>query len=357
MTISRSFFGRSAAALALVGLCAGPLAPTAAFAADEEDTALLAYLGLTAAEGKTELGDKAGELEAAFLMDMLLGSLGEAVRGKVNTATAGMTGITVIPLADAEKIDLRALDVVKTRIELIKNQVAGVDQSLCKIKKANDNKGGDSGNEAGIDTSFGGLAQAVLGAVKTDTKYSGIVVTNGRDAVMDAITSVPLANMGRWFIPSERQFSNRTLAADLASPVQGARNALARCKDSPVQKAQLDAALALADSLTAPGKDGAPSLLEQAIPLENLVPGTTYVLRVAQGKAGGSLANRSNIWTTIGVVNGLTVRGGVTASWRLTKADTGDIVGSGTIRCATPAVAFKDVHRTTKTTTCGSSGS
>lgn len=381
MTISKSIFRRSAAALALAGLCAGPLATTPAFAADEEEVGALAFFGLTAATGKTTLGTGAGELEANLLMTSLLDSFGTTVRAAIDPSirlsetnvdeaqekarllmaptppshAAGTMSdkIRVLPVADDQVLDFRALDIVNTRMTEITTIIGSVSEGNCKTPPTAEGATKSDGKEAGIDGSFGGIATAILGAMMEDKTVTGIAVTTPTSMLINAITSDKLTQ-GKWLIPSERIFGDRSLAEDLSTQLDLARTKLAKCKANAIYKADLERALALGNSLTEPGKDGAPSLIEKAIFLSGITPERTYILRVSVAKAGGSMVNRSSIWTSIGVVDGVSVRGGLAASWRLIKADDGTVLDSATVSCSTKAVKFGQVHAvdTAPKTTC-----
>lgn len=335
---------RITAKLASIALIYVALLPATALAEDEKDLAILAGLGLTAAEGKTKLGNDGGSLEAMLLMSSLLDTYGQTVR----TNTAGVpTGAIIIVASESEKIDLRAKQIFDVRMDLIANRLSVltpqfVQQNCAPSKPVKPLTPSGGGSEASLDGSTTGVVTALLGALRTDTDITGVKADVADFLLINAITSVRPTNT-EWLSLADRQFGDPSLLEGLNNHVGRIDNLLVSCKEKKDIVASLNELKALADGLIAPGKDNSASILEQAVLLSGIDRDKLYVLRIGGTKSGGSLVNRTNIWTTLGF-NGTTIRGGLVSGWRLVKALDGTVAGSGIIRCATPALSFGEVH-------------
>lgn len=334
---------RLTATLASIAAVASSLSPIAARAEDDtEKLAILGGLGLTAATGKATLGTDAGSLEAMLLMAALLEEYGTSVRKKALGAVKSSAD-RVIVVSETEKLDLRAKLIFDTRLKLITEQLDAIPVSQCKTTANTTLKSSGGGNKAALDASPIGIANALLGALRTDTTVTGIKADVSDYLLISAVLSAA-PGTGRWFLPAERQFGDRADADTLQKQTERANGLLLKCKGKPDIVKSLNEALAIANGLSAPGKDGAASILEQAVFLSGIDPLHTYILRIGGTKSGGSLVNQSNIWTTLGA-DGVSIRGGLVSSWRLISASTGLIESSGTIHCATPAFRFTSVHK------------
>lgn len=364
MTKSISFFGRSAAALALVGLCTGPLAAPA-FAADEEELGLLAFLGLTASTGTTEVKGDAGKLEASLLMAPTLTKAAKEVLSELGKEPAVPTIQPIIPVFGNSTLDMRALAIARMRVDSIEQ----IDKSItaCPIVKAvaDPSKGVDvagaaeaGGGNKSLDTSAQGILSAVTSLLKTDTTYSAIALTPNNEMFLNALAQ---AGGDRILIPSERIFvSKRKLEGRLITAMASLSNKAATCTKAKESKdqatktaaetklAEILKAVALANSLTALGEKGAPSLIEQASLLEFEETEKPLILRVEIATVGGTMVQRKNVLTTLGLDGGIGIRGGVALGWRLIDPETGKMKKGGTIICSSPVANFGNVYEKAK---------
>lgn len=299
-------------------------------AADDEDVAILAALGLTAATGKTEVKDKGGELESYILSSYLLKSAATAI---VKDVPAGQYAL----LAENDKYDLSKLAMVRTRILWLREKTDQATAACRGIQRPSITEG--------VSTGFPSIAQAVTGALKTDTTLSGIEVSIADQMLLNAIAA---RSPGSFVVPAEATGFDPAGSA-LAASLFGIAKDLAdlpnkeKCLADADRKASYKALVDTVDAMLAPGKDGAPSLLESALMVEALSAQNLKVLRVKIIKAGGSVVNRSNIWTTLGA-NGLTISGGLIATYRVVDPTNGSISKSGTVVCRTAARSMQQIN-------------
>lgn len=155
---------RTLASTLAMGLALAASAP--AHADDDTDTALLAYLGLEAASGKSSLGEHGGEIEAWLLTS---GAIEAAAQRIADTALAVPNAPQqfVVLKAD-EKVDFAAARLIFARLNDFAARFAAA--------------GGCSGPAAqDAFAAHGGLPTPtladVVGAIKTDKTITGIEVT------------------------------------------------------------------------------------------------------------------------------------------------------------------------------------
>lgn len=302
---------------------------------DTEDIALLAALGLNAADGKATLGDKAGELEGYVLMASLLHKAGEKIR-----TAAQASGKVIVPLAGEQTFSLIDYNITKTRLDAIQQEMQATlpENSACAIA-------GDVPRGFVPDGTSIGIVD-IVGALKTDTEISGYTVDPGTQMLINAI----VAESDIWRIPSEIvAVSGKSELLSSYAQIIGrtAYFAGGACekKFEAIGKALLDRAR----TLSTPSEKGAPSALEKAVLIEAFARDATdfRILRVDVEKAGGTLINRSNIWTTIGF-NGVTMSGGLVVTYRLVDPVNGKIEKADTLVCYSPSQSLRAIARSSK---------
>jgi hypothetical protein len=366
---------RAVAAVASIAMIVSALTPAATMAQDasgtsDEELGLLAYLGLEAAEGKAEIKDEAGNLEAAILMAPTLHHAAKALFQH----NAFYGSFPIIPLVGGATLDMRALAVTKMRLAVIKRintSVAGncpkfepkpVSGTAVGKPKAieGESGGGDDNDDGGIklDDSTQGLLSNALALLKTDTTYSGIKLTANNEMLLSALAD---AAGDRIFIPGERIFLTDNpfdtelvqLVAAIEPKLQSCtkyKEAAEKAKDEEAVNTvkaiveQLQLAKSLAATLTALGEKNAPSLIEQAGVLHHAQTENPMVLRVDIAAIGGTMVQRKSVWTTLGIDGGISIRGGVALGWRLLDPTSGKAVSAGTVYCASPTSAFHNVY-------------
>lgn len=185
-----------------------------------------------------------------------------------------------------------------------------------------------------------------LGAFRTSSSFSPVAVTLGSQLFKNAILAQP-AGTAKWVIPGD--INQPTGGETLIKRFTGVRETLipfadGKCDkiDEAIKKAAMTL-LGRADGLAA-SKDGAPSLLDRAVQAESMLAGEgdLKVLRVDVDRAGGTLVNSSNIFTTLGLP-GVTMRGGMVVSYRLTDPKDGKPKTSGLIICRVPQKLLKTI--------------
>lgn len=315
---------------------------------ETEDVALLAYLGLTAAEGKTTLGDKAGELEGYILTSGLLNNVAVEVRKDIGSALSRDPAITdqtrLIPLAGDQRLTLSSYYLARSRLRALDRTASSELPSICPQRA----REGGRDRIKGVDLK----AADVVGAFKTDTSITGYTIDPGVQLVINAISADGVDLAGKkfrlgWWLPDElgviaensELLGLYTKVLDNAAPY-----AAGKCDKAYVDQA--NAIIAATKAVAAPGDDGAPSLLESGMLLEGLLAGggAPQVLRVDVEKAGGSLINRSNIFTQLGF-NGLTISGGMIVTYRLVDPASGTVRLSNTLICHHPQRSLGQVAR------------
>jgi hypothetical protein len=122
--------------------------------------------------------------------------------------------------------------------------------------------------------------------------------------------------------------------ADPAKPTQ-------EHKDLTAALARFDAASA---RITTADASGAVPLA-QAMRLEAMSRGNPRVLRVYVDRAGGSLVNRTNLLTTLGMADPVRVSGGMFASYTLTAPASGRVLSADVITCRTTSTRLSSVQR------------
>ncbi len=303
-------------------------------AADDEDVALLAFLGLEAAKGETTVGDKGGQLESYILSTYMLKSAGAKINSQI-------TGDDIVLLSHDEKFDLTAIGKVNARLDLAERTMAAV-QKICAGRA-------QEAEIKGLSLSAKNISQSIVGAIKTDTNISGIEVSVDDQMLINAIAGAT-ADPTKYTIPSENVWLDFSLDGDgpfkRARDLQGELDALSgdNClKQDPVKSA-FAAVKGLLTTITAPGDKQGPSLLESAIKLSDYANSNVKVLRVKAIKAGGTLIKRSNIWTTLGLMRGETISGGLIATYRLIDPKTGLVETAGSIVCRTKARKMAEIN-------------
>lgn len=348
---------RATAMLAGVALVSAGFTPGVAMAEDDaERLGLLAYLGLEAADGTTEVKADAGKLEAALLMAPTL----EAAAAKLFEKLTS-TG-KIIPLVGSMKLDLRALAITEMRLTTIASiETVATDCSELKETpgglKITSTDGDDGAKTRKLDDSTQGILSSAVALLKSDTTYSAIALTANEQMVLNALVA---KGGGRIFQPEDRIFLKGNpydiRLVTLVSKLEGKKSKCtvkAESKDKKVaaaakeQLADIDRAMTLANSLIALGEKAAPSLIEQAGVLQMTATEQPElrILRVDISAIGGTMVQRKNVFTTLGLDGGISIRGGVAMSWRLVNPADGYAVSGGTIICASPVSGFQNVYK------------
>lgn len=318
--------------------------PAGTLAAQETDTpTLLAYLGLSAADGKTTVGDNAAAVEAHMLASAMAIKAASKIKERVKTA-AGTS--RVVLLVGDEKFSLAPYYQTLNAIASLNSD------AQIFIDKARAAGCGDVGGPAltqPTQRDFDFTASDIIGAFRTSTTLSAAPVTVGLELLKSAMAVPTTSQTGiTWVSPADvmQPSGGQALRDDLGrarARIRPYSSGACDKVDKEISKAA-DALLAASNALTA-SKDAAPSLLEQASQLAGLIEDNRpiRVLKVDMAKAGGTLVNTSNIWTSIGFP-GLTMRGGLVATYRLIDPVSGQTEAAGIVACRYPKRLLQTIN-------------
>lgn len=350
----------AATALFTVGLAApanGQDSPAGDGGDDTETKTLLAYLGLTAAAGENTVGEGAGGIEG----HMLAAAMASKAAGLIlaDTAIAGdvvlLSGTETFSLGDSYQAN-RQLTLLESETRRFVTQVAGTRCILPGSKVAP--QAVDPGTKsvtaiplAQPEKKFDFQVSDALGAFRTSSSFSPVSVTLGPQLFKNVLLAKPKAGV-TWVIPGD--LNQPTGGEELLKTFTGVRESLipfadGKCDgtDAAIKK-EAATLLARADGLAA-SKEGAPSLLDRAVVARSMLSsgsGTPdkvlKVLRVDVDRAGGTLVSSSNVFTTLGIP-GVTIRGGLVVTYRLTDPVNGQRHSAGTIICRVPQKLLKRI--------------
>jgi hypothetical protein len=299
---------------------------------DTETASLLAYLGLTAASGQNTVGEGAGGIEGHMLAAAM------AMKAAKKIAEDGNLSGPVILLNGAETLSLGETYQAQRQIEILESEKDRFARQLAP-----------AGCPAPA-VKFFGLDEVqvqpsdILGAFRTSSSFTPVSVNFGPQLFKNAMLAQKKAGL-TWVIPGDVQ--QPTGGQGLAARFVRLREfwipyADGKCDNEAVKKAAATQ-LARVDGLAA-SKEGAPSLLDRAALAESILSAGTdlKVLRVDVDRAGGTLVNSSNVFTTLGFP-GVTIRGGMVVTYRLTNPTNGQTLSSGIINCRVPKKLLKTI--------------
>lgn len=310
-------------------------------------------LGLPKPEGKTELEGEAGKLEGWMLASATLGVAAARIDTEVQTWLAGNNAAGPIILLDADDIlDLRVGELLRAEIQ---SQTDAYDSAMIKAKCSNAPVRGAAA--AAIIPAIG----TILSLLKTDTKMSGFSFDTAEGALINALAG---QGGGRYVIPADLAApgAGGTTLAKLTA-FTGLRDAAETCRieieaaagdDAKAKKA---AAVRLAPLVVLAArsqtwldaaserKDGKPSRIELAMTADTLLASSPspYILRLRVEKAGGSLLQRSNLFTMLGAP-AVGITGGTVVSWRMSTASDGITRTGGILVCRTKLTNLNAIH-------------
>lgn len=332
-----------------------------------ETVLLLSALGLTAPDGNTELGEGAGQLESHMILAQTLDTFGSTLTTELLNSDEVNNNDKVILWAGDGRFSLGMLALVESRLAVLGQRIFDAGE-LCP-PPASDGDGpvgikgvdgdGDSDGGTRIDLSGTGIARTLVDLLRSDTEFSGVTLDPSEELVVNAVAS---ADGLRYVIPSDVAYQDNSsiLAAYTAQAERVSELAQKPCAkvDKSPEKAFVTLMQSSLAALSNPGKDGAASMLEQAIMMEPLRPdhhgAPIKVLRLNVEMAGGTIEQRSNIWTTLGLYSGVRISGGMVGSYRMTDGMDGSVITSGVFYCTAPIRSFGDANRAPRTNTQGS---
>ncbi|MGI9376971.1 MAG: hypothetical protein ACR2PC_12890 [Tsuneonella suprasediminis] len=310
------------------------------------EQARYSFLPQSPAEGKTTLGEGAGQSEASMLTTIAIQAAALEIRKKATGSQTAKIAANTLVIGGSDTLDISAY--IAFRAEAIgvetqlKDALGVADLPACPT--------GTVGPEL-IGPGIGALVSGLAGMLRTDTEIRGVKTDLNDDLLVRAVA----AQNPNLVIPKYRVAP--TVEAD--NPVvctmeqfnAARRQAQARLAAKPAPaaavKARLEAAVKRSEdfyqSWTKPAENGNVRLAAAIAQAELVAPGV-QVLRVHLDSQGGSLLTRRNLWTALGA-RAVAVSGGVVASFTLDDPFTGKVTKSGVFVCGTTLVSFRRVQK------------
>lgn len=323
------------------------------------EKAKIEALGLSKFENKTTIESGGGAIEATMLTSRAVREAAARI-GQVSwdkdtkTCPTEVSGHFLL-LTATEKYDVN----VPVAISI---QINGIAQMLvAAIGKDDPNvatilAGGASDASMLSATALIGFVNAAASLLANETKVSGIEINSINDASLIMATApkmcgvgvVPSASMGAIELAKSQTLqklgillSLRGFAANELQEIP--ENATGKLK---ARAAALTSAIATYDAfigkISTVGADGQ-SPLSQALLIERFPAASTKIVRISLNKAGGSLINSKNLWTTLGV-DPVKVTGGLVVTYTITEAATGLITKGETFSCQTTLTSLRKIH-------------
>lgn len=306
------------------GFVVAALAATPAQADDAEKVAVLSYLGLDAASGKTEVGEKGGELESWIAAGALAKTAACEIAREINGGAAVqppapcsslVLAEPVLVLGDGEAFNFGPYVLVSARLKRLQKTFELL--GSCSTQGLVAQSAPDPSN----------LPAAIISALKTDTKITGTEVKLEERALVNAVAGVlgPQAILRDGLVAAGDK-----LDADWAELANQASRVGTGCKgdDGKAAVAFFDASEKVLF-----GGDG-PSLFDQARALQPIANGRLpqHILRLRVEHVGGTLINAQNILTTLGAP-AVSLSAGMVISYRFTDTATGGATRAGIVVC------------------------
>jgi hypothetical protein len=308
------------------------------------DQAKVKALGLPEFKNETTLETGGGVIEANMLASRAVRAAADHIKLS-SKCTNAIDGLNYLMLTPSEKFDVNAPVFVQLHAGAVEAQ----------LRQALDLRAGTSVAFSGAGAILG-IVQAAASLFASETKVSGVDLPSINDAALIMATAgslcgkgiVPSASIG--LIDPEHSVIIKSLS-ELQILKLTAADARRIIPDSgtPEQKrkaAALDAAMTSYDGfiakISAVDANGQ-SPLSQALLVEKYPAASTKLIRIAVNKAGGSIINSKNLWTTLGV-DPVKVSGGLVVSYSITKADTGAVTKSETFTCQTSLASLRKIQ-------------
>lgn len=329
------------------------------------DRARIEALGLPSFEGTTTLNTGAGAIETTMLASRALDAAAQTIRGDIlagdddcsraqsQGASAGspatrQRACPIIVLAGDEAIDFGRIGALEVEMNALDTMFTHLGFGPAASSEAG---GGAPAVIAAISAAAGLLRSNTtvtpvdLQALSHRALATAVAGRLGADAILPsaAIGSIPEPQASALLRKLNELFDRRLR-------VQQARDAIVlRDPTKPTQRHKdLTAALARFDTfaarVTTPDSNGAVPIV-QAVRLESILGQGSRILRVHLDRVGGSLINRTNLLTTLGIADPVRVSGGLVASYTLTDPANGSVVKAGMITCRTTTARLRSVQR------------
>jgi len=324
----------------------------------------ISALGLPSFEGRTTLNQGAGSMEATMLASYAVDAAALRISGQVERAQSAANPTTnVIVLAGDEALDFGRVGAMDTELNAISDVFAQLGFAAPHVAEAVPLEGSEAGGVAA--SAVIAAATAAAGLLRSNTEVTALdLQAISNRALATAVAArldsaiLPSAAIGRladspasasgWrgmslFQKYTNLLERRRLINEARgpAPVEPAKPT-ERYKELTAALARFDAAAA---RITTPDATTGVVPLAQAMRLEAMSRDNPRVLRVYVDRAGGSLINRTNILTTVGLKDPVRVSGGMLASYTLTDPASGRLLAADIITCRTTSTPLRSVHR------------
>lgn len=335
--------------------------------ADRERAAAerISALGLPSYEGRTTLNQGAGSMEATMLASYAVDAAAFHISRRVAAADNPGGSARVIVLAGDEALDFGRAGMMHTELNAI-SDVFGQLGTAYAAPEAPSSPGQPQHLEAGGSASAViAAASAAAGLLRSNTEVTALDLAGISNRVLATAVAarvpnsiLPSAAIGNFrdLPPSATGwrgmslFQKYTDLLERRRRIQAERDAIVLAdptKPTDRHKA-LTAALTRFDTaaarITTADANGIVPLA-QAMRLEVMGADNPRVLRVYVDRAGGSMVNRTNLLTTLGMSDPVRVSGGMFVSYVLTDPAEGRLLAGDVITCRTASTRLSSVHR------------
>lgn len=295
-------------------------------------------------EGKQVVGSGAVAIEATLLASTAVDAAAAKIADHVNQRRGTQH---VLVIGGAESIDFGQVAMIQTEMSAIQRQ-------LLLAMTAPPSNGKMTGL---VLPPVAAIIPALAGMMRSDTEYSAVDVT--LDArILPSAVAAKLGENVTLFSAKVGANSESKLLSDfdklgtLAGNAQILHDVIAGNKDATDQEKgmvpRLAAALKRYDAffnrVTTGTDKGVP--LAGAARLAQMIETKPLILRVNIEKVGGTTVKRTNLLTFFGA-DGLSISGGLVASYQLTEPESGRVEATGVVICRTALTKLKSVQDST----------
>lgn len=326
---------------------------------DTETASLLAYLGLTAADGSNTVAEGTGQIEGQMLASLLAVKAAQSVEDQIKD---DIDGKTVVLLHAKQPFDLLVYYDVSHRLSRHQEAFAEFkseahekgclksdDLNSFRKDKSNEQTSDDDDDDEKSEFKF--KVSDFLGAARVSSAFSPVSLEISNQLMQNALSS----KIAGTVLPSEMMMmdENDQIGKEHTNLTQQiSPYAKGQCDKSPllsdeVKKSIKAQAASLLTSLGAldKGKDGKPSALQLARRVATFAQegSDLRILRFNVEKAGGTLVSSSSVFTSLGLLPGMTMRGGLVMTYRLLDPKKGTVEKAGVLSCRFPIRVLKSI--------------
>ena len=298
-------------------------------------------------DGKQTINPGAVAIESTMLASTAVDAAATKIaQHVVDVGVMDVRAKNVLVIGGAENLDFSQVLMIQTEMAAIHEQ----------LELAIPAPPSGSFQSNAVPLTAAAIIPALAGMMRSDTEYSAQAVTLD-PRILPSAVAAKLGERAKLFSAAIGANGESALLSDfkalgtLAARAQRIHDQLAKVltKNSPDQDqlvvARLLAALtrynAFAARVTTSDKGVVP--LAAAARLAQLIDKKPLILRVNTESVGGSTVKRTNLLTYFGF-DGLSISGGLVASYQLTDPDSGRVTATGVVTCRTALTKLKSVQ-------------